>query len=203
MGIFQVTIFWVGIFRVGILQGGVSWVGIFRVVIFWVGVFLIRHCKYKVRKAARSIYFIIVKFKPIWVFDNDNDLCYLSYWKRLLLSYWEAFISCLIFQNYTFQVQLIVCCSHMKRFLKNLSKMIIFFGCSLSMSGNKYIGSWKNYVIMSYIWNAKPAPLNVCINFRFYFWPIVLVFSSNLCHTWHLLHLGKIQATKDKVIAKL
>lgn len=44
-----------------------------------------------------------------------------------------------------------------------------FFGWSLSMSGNKYIDSWKKYVIMRYILNTKPAPLNVCINFRFYF----------------------------------
>ena len=31
MGIFQVGIFWLGIFRVGIFQGGIWWVGIFRV----------------------------------------------------------------------------------------------------------------------------------------------------------------------------
>ena len=128
-------------------------------------------------------------------------LSYLSYWKRLFLSYWEDFISHPIFQNYTFQVQLIVCCSHVKCFFKNLSRMFLF-RCSLSMNGNKYIDTWKKYVIMIYIWNTKPAPLNACINFRFYFWPIVLAFSSNLYHTWHVVHLGEIQAEKDKVFAK-
>ena len=34
MEIFQVGIYWVGIFRVGIFQGGVWWVGIFRVGVF-------------------------------------------------------------------------------------------------------------------------------------------------------------------------
>ena len=38
--IFQVGIFWVGIFRVGIFQGGVWWLGIFRVGIFPGKIFL-------------------------------------------------------------------------------------------------------------------------------------------------------------------